>query len=146
MKMTMKLDAKPVRKTAARKTAEPEKPSLGALIDQMHALREKKRELEASIKDLEGQATSLESQIMDGMNEQGLEKMSGAVGTVSISSTTVANVTDWDAFWAYVHKMKYGHLIQRRVSDPAYRELIESGKHVPGTEPFIKKRLNLRAR
>lgn len=142
----MKLDEKPARKTAARKTAEPEKPSLGALIDQMHALREKKRELEASVKDLEGQASILEAQIMDGMAEQGLEKMSGALGTVSISSTTVANVTDWDAFWAYIHKMKYGHLIQRRVSDPAYRELIEAGKKVPGTEPFIKKRLNLRAR
>lgn len=143
--MTMKMDEKPARKTA-RKSAEPPKVSLGALIDQMHGLREKKRELEASIKDLEGQATLLETQIMDGMAEQGLEKMSGTVGTVSITSSTVANVTDWDAFWAYIHKMKYGHLLQRRVSDPAYRELLEAGKKVPGTEPFTKKRLNLRAR
>lgn len=147
----MKLDEKPARKTPARKTparktAEPEKFSLGALIDQMHSLREKKRELEASVKDLEGQASLIEVQIMESMAEQGLEKMSGALATVSITSTTTANVTDWDAFWAYIHKMKYGHLLQRRVSDPAYRELLESGKKVPGTEPFIKKRLNLRTR
>jgi hypothetical protein len=45
----IKLDEKPARKTAA-KTTKP--PSLGALIDQMHSLREKKRELEASVKDL----------------------------------------------------------------------------------------------
>lgn len=142
----MKLDEKPARKTPARKTAEPEKFPLGALIDQMHSLREKKRELEASVKDLEGRASLIEVQIMESMAEQGLEKMSGALATVSITSTTTANVTDWDAFWAYIHKMKYGHLLQRRVSDPAYRELLESGKKVPGTEPFIKKRLNLRTR
>lgn len=142
----MKLDEKPTRKTTTRKTAEPAKPSLGALIDQMHSLREKKRALEESVKDLEGQATLLESQIMESMEKQGLEKMSGTLASVSITSTTTANVTDWDEFWAYIHKMKYGHLLQRRVSDPAYRELLESGKKVPGTEPFIKKRLNLRTR
>lgn len=144
--MTTALKTSSTSTRTSKKPAEPPKASLGTLIDQMHSLREKKRELEASIKDLEGQATLLETQIMDGMAEQGLEKMSGTVGTVSITSSTVANVTDWDAFWAYIHKMKYGHLLQRRVSDPAYRELLESGKKVPGTEPFTKKRLNLRAR
>lgn len=134
----MKLDEKPTR----AKRAVP----LGGLVDKMFQLREKKREIEAAAKDLSGQIETLESEIMEAMKAQGVDKMSGSLASVSISSTTVARVTDWDAFWAYIHKMKYGHLLQRRVSDPAYRELLESGKKVPGTEPFTNLRLNLRTR
>jgi hypothetical protein len=132
---------KPAKKSVAKKPV-----PLGALIDQMFALREKKRELEAAIKGVEGEVSELEAQIMEGMEAQGVDKMSGVTASVSITTNTVANVTDWDAFWAYIHKMKYGHLIQRRVSDPAYRELLDSGKQVPGVEPFSKRRLNLRTR
>jgi hypothetical protein len=121
-------------------------PPLGALIDQMWALRDKKRALEASIKDLEGQIGDIESSLMEQMNEQGVDKMSGALATVSITTNTVAQVEDWDAFWAFIHKKKYGHLLQRRVSDPAYRELLGQGVTVPGVSPFSKARLNLRAR
>ena len=49
-------------------------------------------------------------------------------------------------FLAYVYKTKQGHLLQRRVSDPAFRELLDHGKKVPGTQPFIKARLNVRVR
>lgn len=124
----------------------PKPPSLGVLVDQMWDLREKKRALEASIKDLEGQIGDKESLIMEQMHEQGLDKMSGTMASVSISTNTIAQVEDWDAFWAFIHKKKYGHLLQRRVSDPAYRELLEQGITVPGVSPFNKQRLNLRAR
>lgn len=121
-------------------------PTLGDKIDEMWNLREKKRKLEASIKDLDGQISDIESQLMESMAEQGVDKMTGAKASVSISSTTVATVEDWDAFLAYIYKNKFGHLLQRRVSDPAYRELIEAGKKVPGVQPFDKKRINLRVR
>lgn len=132
------------RATTRTTTAKP--PSLGTLIDQMWGLRDKKRELEASIKDLDGQIANIESSLMEQMAEQGVDKMSGALATVSISTNTVAQVEDWDAFLAYVYKKKYGHLLQRRVSDPAYRELLEQGQKIPGVTPFSKQRLNLRAR
>jgi len=131
---------------ATTRTATAKPPSLGALIDQMWGLRDKKRELEASIKDLDGQIANIESSLMEQMAEQGVDKMSGVLATVSISTNTVAQVEDWDAFLAYVYKKKYGHLLQRRVSDPAYRELLEQGQKIPGVTPFSKQRLNLRAR
>lgn len=131
---------------ATTRTATIKPPSLGALIDQMWALRENKRELEASIKDLDGKIADIESSLMEQMGSQGVDKMSGALATVSISTNTVAQVEDWEAFWTFIHKKKYGHLLQRRVSDPAYRELLEQGVSVPGVSPFSKQRLNLRAR
>jgi hypothetical protein len=82
---------------------------------------------------------------MEDMQANGIDKMTGKHASVSITSTVVANVEDWDAFGAYILKNKLLHMLQRRVSDPAYRELLDAGKKVPGVQPFNKKRLNLRA-
>lgn len=130
-------------KTATRAKNAP--PTMGEMIDKMAETRDKKRVLESSIKELDGVIADLESQIMESMAAQGVDKMTGKLASVSITTNTVAQVEDWDAFLAYVYKMKFGHLLQRRVSDPAYRELLEQGKKVPGVQPFSKARLNLRS-
>lgn len=127
--------------TATRKP----KLSLGAQIDKMWDIREKKRSLEASIKDLDGQLATIEAELMEDMEANGVDKMTGKHAGVSITSNTVAHVTDWDELWKFILKTKNTQLLQRRVSDPAYRELLEMGKKVPGAEAFIKKRLNLRS-
>jgi len=119
--------------------------SIGKLTDKIFLLRTKKAELEAAVKDVSGQIDDLSTELMELLESSGLEKTSTKNGTVSISTSTVAQVEDWDAFLTYIYKNKYGHLLQRRVSDPAWRELVEQGKKVPGTTPFNKKRLNFRA-
>lgn len=121
------------------------KPSLGAQIDKMWDIREKKRNLETSIKDLDSQLATIEAELMADMEANGVDKMTGKHAGVSITSNTVAHVTDWDEMWKFILKTKNTQLLQRRVSDPAYRELLEMGKKVPGAEAFTKKRLNLRS-
>lgn len=130
---------------ATKNPKNPKKPTLGDDIDALFELREKKRKLEASIKDLEGQASLIEDRLMENMAEAGADKVTGRKASVSITTNVVANVEDWDTFLAWIYKTKNGHLLQRRVSDPAWREMIEIKKAVPGTQPFTKKRLNLRA-
>ena len=119
--------------------------AIGKTIDKIFSLRKKKAELESAVKDLEGQIALLDAEVLEALEASGVEKTATKHGTVSISVSTVAQVTDWDAFLSYVYKNKYGHLLQRRVSDPAWRELVEQGKKVPGTTGFTKKRLNYRA-
>lgn len=136
--------------TAKQPAAKPAKKpvteaSIGKLVDQIFALRKKKAELEASVKDVEGQIADLDSEVLEAMEKAGIEKTATKAGSVSLGTSVVANVTDWDSFYAYIYKNKLGHLLQRRVSDPAWRELQEQGKKVPGTEPFTKKKLNYRA-
>lgn len=118
--------------------------AIGKRIDQMFALRKKKAELEAAIKSLEGQIADLDSEIMEAMQAAGIEKTATKSGTASISTSVVAQVEDWDKFWTYIYRNKFGHLLQRRVSDPSYRELLEQGKKVPGVVPFTKKRVGYR--
>lgn len=119
-------------------------PSLGATIDNLWAMREEKRRLEAELKEVEDRIAELEEQLLDRLDAEGLDKATGSKATVSVSTNTVAQVTDWDELWKFILKNKYTHLLQRRVSDPAYRELLEQGKRVPGVEPFLRRRLNLR--
>lgn len=119
--------------------------AIGKTIDKVFALRKKKADLESAMKDVEGQIAILDSELMEAMEQTGLQKTSTKSGTASISTSTSAQVTDWDAFLAYIYKNKFGHLLQRRVSDPAWRELVEQGKKVPGTTGFIKKRIAYRA-
>lgn len=130
-------------KTTKAKTAPA--PSLGALIDQHWAAREEKRKLEAQVKEVEAKLAELDAQLLEHLDAAGLEKATGSKATVSITKSVVADVQDWDAFWAFIAKKKYFHLVQRRVSDPAYRELLEAGTAVPGVQPFPKRKLNLRS-
>ncbi len=130
---------------AAKAATKSRAPTVGALIDQIWAAREEKRRLEAQIKEVETTIADINEQLMERLEAEGLDKASGSKATVSVSTNTVANVDDWDAFWAYIIKNKFTHLLQRRVSDPAYRELLEAGKKVPGVQPFVKRTLNVRS-
>lgn len=119
--------------------------TIGGMTDKLIELRDKKRDLEAKIKEVETEANEITEALMAKADAEGMDKGTGKKGTFSIGTAVVANVTDWDALNAYIKKTGYFHLYQRRVTDTAYRELLDLGKKVPGVEPFSKKRLNLRS-
>ena len=79
-------------------------PTVGALIDQIWAAREEKRRLEAEVKTVATRIAELDTQLMERLESEGLDKASGSKATVSVSTNTVADVQDWDAFWSYIIK------------------------------------------
>jgi hypothetical protein len=120
-------------------------PTMGALIDSIWAAREEKRRLDAQVKKTEAAIAELQTQLMERMEAEGTDKAQGSKASVTISKNVVANVTDWDELWPYIAKNKFYGLVQRRVNDLAYRELLDLGKKVPGVEPFTKRALNVRS-
>lgn len=129
--------------------------NLGQLIDKLHAVREKRAELAAKDKPLELEEKELRDAILAELAAQGTEEGRSKKLKVSVTYNTVANVKDWDAFWDFIikGKGKYNHLLQRRVSDPAYRELVGLAKNdkrlakalgEAGVESFVAARLNIR--
>lgn len=129
---------------------------LGTLIDQLDAIREKKRALNEKLKEVEVEYSEKENEIRARLAEQGIDKCSGKKATVSLSEVVVGTVTDWDKAYAYIKKTGHFHLLQRRVSDPAFRELfvleqqkrkkaVAANEVIPGFEPFTKINLNLRS-
>lgn len=138
--MTVEAPDKVAKKVANRLRS----PPTGKLIDEMSTLRDRKRELAEQVTAVEKEMADIEEQLVAQMEREGISKATGTKASASISTTTVGSITDWDQLCAFVKKTGHFHLFQRRISDPAYRELLEAGKKVPGLDPFNKKRLNLR--
>ena len=120
---------------------------LGKLIDQLNDAREAKRKHAEVEKVLNATYSEIEQSIMARLAAEGMDKATGKKATASISNVAVANVEDWDKFHAFVKKTGYFHLLQRRVSDPGFRELLEqkgaAAMAKVGVVPFVKQNLNL---
>lgn len=118
--------------------------SIGASIDKLFALREKKRAHEKSISDIEKEIAVMEIDLMLLMKAEGVDKATGKKASVSITTNIRPNVIDWDAFYAFIHRRKYYHLLEKRPSVTGCRELFETKGMIPGVVPFSKETLNLR--
>lgn len=119
--------------------------TIGAKIDQLHDLRESKRELEEQVKQLQLKMSELENSLIEQMDKEGVSKSTGVAATVSISAITRPSVDDWDAFYAFIHRHKYYHLLERRPSSSGCNELLETKGKIPGVVPFTQRRLNVRS-
>lgn len=120
------------------------KGTTGAIIDQLWAAREEKRNLESQVKEVEQTIKKIEEMLMTRLDAEGMDKATGKKASVSITTSVVADVQDWDLLYPYIAKNKFWHLLQKRVSDPSVRELWDAGKKVPGVLPFTRKKLNVR--
>lgn len=74
--------------------------------------------------------TDLEAQIFAALDAQKTLSGSSKTKRVSISTSEEPQTTDWEAFIAWAAKTKNLHLVQRRVSAPAWREILALKKNL----------------
>tara|TARA_Y100001938_G_C8033732_1_gene402125 strand:- start:414 stop:788 length:375 start_codon:yes stop_codon:yes gene_type:complete len=89
--------------------------------------------------------SELESQIVIRMQEQGLDKVSNDLCTISIKQEIVPTVENWDDVHEHIVKTNQFELLQKRMSATAYRELIALGMDVPGVKSTELTRVNFRS-
>jgi hypothetical protein len=118
--------------------------SLGSLIDEIYDLREQKREIEKEMKEIEAQMADLEARIINLLDADEVTLSRGRRASASVTESEVPVVEDWDEFQDYVLRNQALHLLERRASVAAWRELKQAGEDVPGTRPFIKRKLSIR--
>ena len=118
------------------------------LTDLLTELAKTKKEIK-SIQDNEKayKATQreLEAQIVIRMQEQGLDKVSNDLCTISIKQEIVPTVENWDDVHEHIVKTNQFELLQKRMSATAYRELIALGMDVPGVKSTELTRVNFRS-
>ena len=119
--------------------------TIGKAIDELWALREQKRGLESQVKEIEGQIADKESIVFERLDAEDTQVGKGGKASISISTSTSFNIDDFDIFTKFIKKTGYFHLMQRRVSEVAARELFVQKGAVPGLSPFTKRKLNLRS-
>lgn len=131
--------------TAKLKVVAPK--TLGSICDELWQLRESKRALEAQVKDITAQMTELEEETFAMLEAQGLDSAKGKKGNVSLGAPTLSFSFDGDdgfeTFIAWARKTNNFHLLQRRTSDLACREIFVKKGVIPGLKHFTKRKLNL---
>lgn len=120
------------------------KQRLDNLATQRDVLREAKRTLETQVKELDAQLAANETDIIEIADEMGLDRFAVGKLTFSISNQVVGNVEDWDALHAYIRENNAFYLLQRRLSNAPYKEILDSGDSLAGVVPFTKRSLNMR--
>lgn len=118
----------------------------GAMIDELVQIRDRKRELEAEIKDLNERWDALKAKVMSRMDEEGSNRVSSANGgTAILTESIVPQVVDRDEASEYILQQGALHLLQFRINTGAFREMVEAGQEVPGIMPFKKREISLRS-
>ena len=117
--------------------------SLGTLIDQRFELRAKRMAAFKEVEAMKREEKELDGQIMEAMQEKDLTTAGGSMANVSLNPTTVAHVTDWNAVHEFIRETGHFHLLHKRTSDPAYREMLLLDIQVPGIEPTVLTKLSL---
>ena len=101
--------------------------------------------LNTELKEINRTKEELDYQLLTKLDEQGLSRTANGDASVSINQDTVPEVTDWDAFYAYVLEQKDFSLLQKRVSSLAYKELLKLGEQIPGLQPREIRKINFRS-
>jgi hypothetical protein len=118
---------------------------LNDLLVEVAKIRGEIKTVQAEEKSLKSQQRELESQISIRMQEQGLDKISNDVCTISLRNEIVPTVEDWDQLHEHITDTGQFELLQKRVSATAYRELIAAGMDVPGVKSTELTRINFRS-
>ena len=117
---------------------------LDLLANERSDLRDQKRDLEAQIKELDNALANNETDILAIADELGLDRFAVGKLSFSVSRNVVGNVEDWEQVHAFIKEHDAFYLLQRRLANAAYKEMLDAGDSLPGVEPFTKISLNMR--
>lgn len=109
--------------------------TLGGTIDLLWSLREERKSAETIVNEIKEKEAAVEAHLMNNFDKSGLDGAKGKYGLATIKHSTVADVTDWPAFYAYIQKNKAWELLQKRPAITAIRERWNANKAIPGVAP-----------
>lgn len=110
--------------------------TLGACVDRLYTMRQQRLVKQAEAEKMKSYEVALQDHVLNNFKKDEVEGAKGKLASASISRTTVANVTDWEAFYKYIKKNEAWDMLQRRVNDAAYRARLDDKVAVPGVEAF----------
>ena len=108
---------------------------IGEIATKLFELKNEKARLNKEVSLLEPLIKETEKELLDKMRTNGLLKVSNDLGTVYISPQVVPDVVNWDMFYEYIGRTNSFHLLERRLTKTAFREMVENGESVPGVDP-----------
>jgi hypothetical protein len=116
------------------------------LVEKYVALRDKKADYAAKIKELNAGMDRIEEHLMAEMNKQGVKSMSTGAGTAYIQHKTAATVADWPAVLDFIKKNEMWTMLEKRVSKTVIDEYRSANDNdmPPGISWYETLALNVR--
>lgn len=108
--------------------------SIGEKIDRLYELRAIRLDFSRQVDEMKEKETAMKQEIMDELDAVGLAKATGTKATAGRTCKVQPVVTDWDKVWPYIVAENAYDLVQRRIANLAWKERLDSGVLVPGTE------------
>jgi hypothetical protein len=119
--------------------------TVGGLIDELFLLREQRRKLAETDKNLRDQYAELEASLIAALDQQEATQARGRSATATLNEEELATVVDWHLVHEFIRSQNAFHLLQRRMNSAAWREAAaERGEPIPGTTVFNKRSIALR--
>ncbi len=118
--------------------------SIGAECKAYMALRKKIKTAAAKVKDMESEASELQKKLVTIFEIEELERFDvPKVGSLTLKSDDIGMIEDPEKLQRYIIKNNAFELLQKRISQTAYREYREENIKIPGLKNFTKKSLRL---
>lgn len=105
------------------------------LSSRLKEIKAKRSELEAQRSELFVEQEDIEHQLLDILSELGLDAAKTSIGQVRITEKLVPKVDDWEQVYNYIVENNQPYILFKRISSAAYKELLNQGVQIPGTEP-----------
>jgi len=117
--------------------------TLGACADRLYAIKAEMSALNKKGEELDKERKAIQEHVINTLPKSNATGVAGKVANVKTMTVEVPQVKDWDVFYGYVRKTKRTDLLQRRLSEGAINEILDSGKKIPGVEPFPVVKISL---
>ena len=116
---------------------------LGDVADLLYKTKQKRLAKQKEVEALEAEENELREHIIKTLPQSNASGVAGRLARVSVESKEVAQVDNWDSFYAYVKKHNAFELMQKRLSLKAVDERIADGVKVPGVKMFKLKTVSI---
>lgn len=120
-----------------KKKGDPLPKTLAAAADELYRTRQERYAVQKVAADLKARESELEEHIIRELSEKDATGIAGKTCRVSIVKKEKPVVEDWDRVYTWARRSKVGPAIfQRRVNEALIKEIVDSGKTVPGVGSF----------
>ncbi|MBD3814908.1 MAG: hypothetical protein IE913_00275 [Halothiobacillus sp.] len=114
------------------------------LIKRLRELQEAKSELNAQLKDIDGEIEVTQDRILAAMAQNGLSAIEAEGYKFTPTVTILPSSEDWDATFNYIKENDAFYLLYKRLSSSAVKEMLDEGMNIPGLKIHEKVTLSQR--
>jgi len=118
----------------------------GELIARMKRVRAVRKKLATRDKKMVEMWRDLDARLVAALDRLGMRRASSDEATATITEEELPVPKDWDEIDQYILDNAAVHLLQRRLSTSAWRELQQAGTEIPGVTTYTKRSISLRNR